>query len=98
MKLFKNEGLNRLFKPSFPFEPKKFPFFYGWWIPVVATFGMLASIPGQTIGVGVFTEHLLSVSNLSRLDLSIAYMLGTVGSSLLFHTGGSYWIFGDQGS
>ena len=88
MKLFKNEGLNRLFKPSFPFEPQKFPFFYGWWILVVATFGMLASIPGQTIGVGVFTEHLLSVSNLSRLDLSIAYMLGTVGSSLLIPYGG----------
>ncbi len=88
MNLFKNEGFNRFFKPSFPFEPKKFPFFYGWWILVVATFGMLASIPGQTIGVGVFTEHLLSVSNLSRLDLSIAYMLGTVGSSLLIPYGG----------
>ena len=88
MNLFKNEGINSFFKPSFPFEPKKFPFFYGWWILVVATFGMLASIPGQTIGVGVFTEHLLSVSNLSRLDLSIAYMLGTVGSSLLIPYGG----------
>jgi MFS transporter, OFA family, oxalate/formate antiporter len=88
MNLFKNEGLSRFFKPSFPFEPKKFPFFYGWWILVVATFGMLASIPGQTIGVGVFTEHLLSLSNLSRLDLSIAYMLGTVGSSLLIPYGG----------
>ena len=88
MNLLKNEVLNRLFKPSFPFEPKKFSFFYGWWILVVATFGMLASIPGQTIGVGVFTEHLLSVSNLSRLDLSIAYMLGTVGSSLLIPYGG----------
>ena len=88
MNLLKKEGLNRLFKPSFPFEPKKFPFFYGWWILVVATFGMLASIPGQTIGVGVFTEHLLSVSTLSRLDLSIAYMLGTVGSSLLIPYGG----------
>ncbi|MBT7204525.1 MAG: MFS transporter [Deltaproteobacteria bacterium] len=80
--------MSRFFKPSFPFEPKKFPFFYGWWILVVATFGMLASIPGQTIGVGVFTEHLLSLSNLSRLDLSIAYMLGTVGSSLLIPYGG----------
>ena len=88
MNLLKNEGLNKFFKPSFPFEPKKFPFFYGWWILVIATFGMLASIPGQTIGVGVFTEHLLTVSNLSRLDLSIAYMLGTVGSSLLIPYGG----------
>jgi OFA family oxalate/formate antiporter-like MFS transporter len=88
MNLLKNEGLNKFFKPSFPFEPKKFPFFYGWWILVIATFGMLASIPGQTIGVGVFTEHLLTVSNLSRLDLSIAYMLGTVGSSLLIPFGG----------
>ncbi len=88
MNLFKNKGFNRFFHPSFPFEPKRFPFFYGWWILVVATFGMLASIPGQTIGVGVFTEHLLNVSNLSRLDLSIAYMLGTVGSSLLIPYGG----------
>ncbi|MDG2196906.1 MAG: MFS transporter [SAR324 cluster bacterium] len=88
MNLFKNGGLSRFFKPSFPFEPKKFPFFYGWWILVVATFGMLASIPGQTIGVGVFTEHLLDVSNLSRLDLSIAYMFGTAGSSLLIPYGG----------
>ena len=88
MNLLQKEGLNRFFKPSFPFDPKKFPFFYGWWILVVATLGMLASIPGQTIGVGVFTEHLLHVSNLSRLDLSIAYMLGTVGSSLLIPYGG----------
>ena len=93
MNLLKNESLNRFFKPSFPFEPRKFPFFYGWWILIVATFGMLASIPGQTIGVGVFTEHLLSVSNLSRLDLSIAYMLGTVGSSLLIPYGGKYLDF-----
>ena len=88
MNSFQKEGLNKFLKPGFPFEPKKFPFFYGWWILVIATFGMLASIPGQTIGVGVFTEHLLHVSNLSRLDLSIAYMLGTVGSSLLIPYGG----------
>jgi MFS family permease len=88
MNLLVKDGLEKLSRPSFPFDPKKFPFFYGWWILVVATLGMLASIPGQTIGVGVFTEHLLGKSGLSRLDLSIAYMVGTVGSSLLIPYGG----------
>ena len=33
------------------------PFYYGWVILVVAAIGVLASIPGQTMGVSVFTDH-----------------------------------------
>ena len=48
-----------------------------------STFGMLASIPGQTMGVGVFSEYLISKTGLSRIELSFAYMMGTILSSLI---------------
>jgi MFS family permease len=48
-----------------------------------STFGMLASIPGQTMGVGVFSEYLISMTGLNRIELSFAYMMGTILSSLL---------------
>ena len=43
---------------EFPFAPAGSPIFYGWVIVIVATIGKIASIPGQTIGVGVFTDSL----------------------------------------
>ncbi len=48
-----------------------------------STFGMLASIPGQTMGVGVFSEYLISKTGLNRIELSFAYMMGTILSSLI---------------
>jgi sugar phosphate permease len=44
---------------------------------------MIASTPGQTLGVGVFTDSLLETWGLSRLQLSLAYMIGTVTSSFV---------------
>ena len=41
------------------------------------------SIPGQTMGVSVFTESLLDALQLTRDQLSIAYMSGTIGSAFL---------------
>ncbi len=72
-----------------PFSPRALPFFYGWVILAGATLGTLASIPGQTIGVGVFTDKLIGVLNLSRTELSLAYMFGTVASSFLLPFAGS---------
>lgn len=43
---------------------------------------MLFSIPGQTMGFSVFTEILMEELGLSRVALSAAYCLGTVGSGL----------------
>ena len=40
------------------------------------------SIPGQTIGVSAFTESLLKDLNIDRDELSLAYMVGTVISSV----------------
>jgi len=68
---------------DFPFTPAKLPFFYGWVIVAAATIGVIASIPGQTIGVGVFTEYLIESLKISRTKLSTAYMFGTITSSLI---------------
>ncbi len=58
-----------------------FPFYYGWIILVVASIGVLASIPGQTMGVSVFTDYYISNLSISRVELSTAYMIGTLISS-----------------
>lgn len=76
--------------PDRPFAPRRLPFFYGWWIVVVATVGVLMSIPGQTMGVSVFTDDLLEVTGLSRLGLSNAYLVGTVVAGLSLPLGGRW--------
>ncbi|MFK8186042.1 MAG: MFS transporter [Phormidesmis sp.] len=77
-----------LFRPNFPFSPAQFPFFYGWVILVASVLGVLTSIPGQTIGVSVFTDHLIEATGLSRLDLANAYLVGTLTSGCLLPFGG----------
>jgi len=68
---------------NWPFPVVKWPFFYGWMVLVCGTLGMLMSLPGQTIGVAAFTEKLLQALGLDRNQLSLAYMAGTISSSLL---------------
>ena len=76
-------------RPKFPFDPARFPFFYGWWILGVATLGVVASIPGQTVGVSVFNDSLIEATGLSRLSVANAYLGGTVVSGLLLPWGGT---------
>jgi len=71
-----------------PFAPARFPFFYGWWIVAVATVGVVLSIPGQTMGVSVFTDDLLAATGSSRVQLANAYLAGTVASGLTLPLGG----------
>ncbi len=66
-----------------PFHPRRVPFFYGWVIVGACIIGTLSSIPGQTVGVGVFTEPLIAALHIDRMQLSLAYMFGTVASSFL---------------
>ena len=47
-----------------------------------ATLGAIFSIPGQTMGFSVFTDLLMEELGLSRVELSFAYCIGTVGSGL----------------
>ena len=72
-------------------NPKKWPFFYGWWIILMGTFGVLMSVPGQTIGVSTFTDSLIEVLSISRDQLSSAYMFGTIMSSLMLTRAGKLY-------
>lgn len=63
---------------NIPFSPAKLPFFYGWVIIFSGIIGALMSIPGQTIGVSVFTDHLIGALDISRVNLSTSYMVGTI--------------------
>jgi len=74
-----------------PFDPSKWPFFYGWIIILMGTLGILMSIPGQTIGVSTFTDSLIKVLSLSRNQISLAYMIGTILSSLLLTKAGELY-------
>jgi len=68
---------------GFPFSPSRLPFFYGWVVVFATTVGLIASIPGQTMGVGVFLEPLMAALGLSRLEVSTAYFYGTLTSALI---------------
>ncbi|MEM8619126.1 MAG: MFS transporter [Actinomycetota bacterium] len=72
-----------------PFDPRRVGFYYGWVILVAATIGAVASIPGQTAGVSVFTDDLTDTTGLTRLQLSIAYLIGTGSSGVLLGYGGT---------
>jgi sugar phosphate permease len=74
-----------------PFAPRRVPIFYGWAILCVGTVGFLLSVPGQTMGVSVFTDHLLAALGLERIQLSTAYMFGTILSSLLLTRAGKLY-------
>jgi len=75
----------------FPFRVDKFPFFYGWIILIAGTLGVLMSIPGQTMGISVFTDHLLEALKIERTTISLAYMLGTITSGLLITRAGRFY-------
>jgi MFS family permease len=74
-----------------PFPPSRLPFFYGWVILVAGTVGILMSIPGQTMGVSVFTENLLSDLEINRNNLSLAYLVGTLSSGLMITRAGKLY-------
>lgn len=62
-------------------NPKKFPFFYGYIVLLFGSIGVLFSIPGQTVGVSVFTDPVKDALNLTRNQFSNAYMIGTLISA-----------------
>ena len=68
----------------------RLPFYYGWIILAVGAIGVLASIPGQTMKVSVFTDHIIEALNISRVSVSTAYMIGTLSSSLIIPFAGIF--------
>lgn len=71
-----------------PFNPARWPFFYGWMILFWGVIGVILSVPGQTTGVSAFIEPLIESLGVNRLNLSYAYMFGTLSSSFLLTPAG----------
>ena len=71
-----------------PFNPARWPFFYGWVILFWGITGILLSVPGQTTGVSAFIEPLINDLGIGRFELSVAYMIGTFSSSFLLTPAG----------
>lgn len=69
-------------------NPRKWPFFYGYIILVFGSIGILFSIPGQTVGVSVFTDPIKNALSLTRNQFSNAYMVGTLLSAFLITKAG----------
>ncbi|WP_253256191.1 MFS transporter [Formosa algae] len=69
-------------------NPNKVPFFYGYVVLVIGSLGVLASIPGQTVGVSVFTDPVKDALGLSRNQFSNAYMIGTLLSAFFVSKAG----------
>jgi len=91
LRMTTNSQSSKIWQPDFPQSPKRWPFFYGWVIMAMSTLGMLASMPGQTIGVSVFTTRLSEALGLSAMQLSVAYMLGTLLSAVWLSAGGRFF-------
>lgn len=72
-------------------DPAKSPIFYGYIILIIGTIGIYCSIPGQTIGVSVFTDPVKDALGLSRNQFSNAYMIGTIISSLVIGRAGIWF-------
>lgn len=72
--------MSKVNKYSF-INPNKFSFFYGYVVLFVGSIGILASIPGQTVGVSIFTDPVKDALGLSRNQFSNAYMIGTLVSA-----------------
>ena len=58
---------------------------------LVSTLGFLSSVPGQTMGMAVFSDTLIEHLGLSRTELSTAYLFGTVGSALCLTRAGRWY-------
>jgi MFS transporter, OFA family, oxalate/formate antiporter len=60
------------------------PVHYGWVILAAATFGMIMTTPGQTLGIAVFLDRIIDDLGVSRSHVSLAYTLATLaGASAL---------------
>ncbi len=64
--------------------------FVGWRIVVLATITAAMTAPGQTIGVSVFVDPLITDLDLTRSEVSAAYLIGTLLGALALPTVGRW--------
>lgn len=72
-------------------DPARSRVYYGYVILFIGTLGVWCSIPGQTIGVSVFTDPVMNALGLSRDQFSNAYALGTICSSFFITRAGRWF-------
>jgi MFS family permease len=65
-----------------PDAPRQSRLFYGWIMLPITTLGLICSAPGQSFGVQPFKELFSASLNLSRSEVSGAYMVGTLIAAL----------------
>lgn len=56
--------------------------YYGWVVLFAATFGMFMTTPGQTLGVSIFLDPIVTELGISRATVSLMYTVGTLIGSL----------------
>ncbi len=56
--------------------------FRGWGLLGLSTLAISLTLPGQTIGVSPFADHLIQDLSISATSLSTAYLVGTITGSL----------------
>jgi MFS family permease len=65
-----------------PARPRPATRFSGWRIVAFAAIALGMSGPGQTAGVSVFVDPMMAALELSRSQVSTAYLVGTLGGAL----------------
>ncbi len=67
-----------------PTPPRRTTTFSGWRIVAFAAIGLGMSGPGQTVGISVFIDPMMAALELTRSEVSTAYLVGTlIGSFAL---------------
>lgn len=57
------------------------PVYYGWVILLIGSFGIMMTMPGQTVSTSVFLDHMIEDLDLSRTTVSLMYTLATFVAS-----------------
>ncbi len=66
-----------------PQPPRRSTGFSGWRIVAFAAIALGMTGPGQTVGVSVFVDPMMATLDLTRSQVSTAYLIGTLTGSLL---------------
>lgn len=77
--------------PRVPFDPARFPFYYGWLVGVVGTLGMMATVPATPPGFAPFVDPVMDELGITRARLTFAFTWGTIGAGLVIPFAG-FWV------
>lgn len=67
--------------------------FYGWRMVGLAAICLAMTAPGQTVGVSVFVDPMIEALSLSRSQVSLAYLIGTLTGATTLPA----WAYGSTG-